>query len=581
MSKQDKLRLLMKRRLDAAAQDICDLSEAYERERSLLKENERLRKLLYALHNPQVQLRRSVFAAEVPPEVRPSLDQENPEYPRIKEQGEQLQELEEADILKCKGDEEKPQSSQLHQSQTGESREVEPPASSSAQQIETEGDGEDCEGPEDPHGHLQPETDGKTSLSSVIRAPASVFPADFPLELSPRLDQEDPEYPHIKMQLQRLEEADISMGEDDEEEPQSSQLHQSQTGESREPEPPASSSAQQIETEGDGEDCGGPEDPHGHLSSIIGKKPLGCNVCKKTFGTMYKLKSHMRVHTTEKPFGCSVCEKRFNLKSYLQRHMRVHKGERAFCCSVCEKRFNVKSYLQKHMRVHTGEKPFGCSVCEKRFNVKSYLQRHMRVHTGERAFCCSVCEKRFNVKSYLQKHMRVHTGEKPFGCSVCEKRFTRNSYLQEHMRVHTGERAFCCSVCEKRFNVKSYLQKHMRVHTGEKPFGCSVCEKRFTRNNYLQEHMRVHTGEKETWPGDSCLCVVLVLSPGLAGIAPASLRQDAATIALARKAQKYDWHILHATPSMDLAEPSTHWGRPLQVISEEVEPIGQCGMQVW
>ncbi|KAL7395264.1 hypothetical protein ABVT39_013413 [Epinephelus coioides] len=33
--------------------------------------------------------------------------------------------------------------------------------------------------------------------------------------------------------------------------------------------------------------------------------------------------------------------------------------------------------------------------------------------------------------------------------------------------------------------------------------------------------------------------------PVLAGIAPASLRQDAATFALARKAQKYDWHIPH------------------------------------
>ncbi|KAL7886963.1 hypothetical protein AOLI_G00046840 [Acnodon oligacanthus] len=31
----------------------------------------------------------------------------------------------------------------------------------------------------------------------------------------------------------------------------------------------------------------------------------------------------------------------------------------------------------------------------------------------------------------------------------------------------------------------------------------------------------------------------------LAGIAPASLRRDAATLTLARKAQKYDWHILH------------------------------------
>ncbi|XP_034062856.1 NAD kinase-like isoform X2 [Gymnodraco acuticeps] len=33
----------------------------------------------------------------------------------------------------------------------------------------------------------------------------------------------------------------------------------------------------------------------------------------------------------------------------------------------------------------------------------------------------------------------------------------------------------------------------------------------------------------------------------LAGIAPAGLRREAATLALARKAQKYDWHILHNT----------------------------------
>ena len=35
--------------------------------------------------------------------------------------------------------------------------------------------------------------------------------------------------------------------------------------------------------------------------------------------------------------------------------------------------------------------------------------------------------------------------------------------------------------------------------------------------------------------------------PVLAGIAPADLRQKAATLALARKAVKHDWHILHGT----------------------------------
>ncbi|KAM6938654.1 uncharacterized protein PEZ65_004908 [Lycodopsis pacificus] len=82
-------------------------------------------------------------------------------------------------------------------------------------------------------------------------------------EWSSSLDQEDPEPPHIKEeqedlwtsqegeQLQGLEEADVKFSftpvktEDDEEEAQSSQLHQRQT--------------EQMETDADGEDCGGPE----------------------------------------------------------------------------------------------------------------------------------------------------------------------------------------------------------------------------------------------------------------------------------------------------------------------------------
>ncbi|KAJ8405459.1 hypothetical protein AAFF_G00319320 [Aldrovandia affinis] len=49
--------------------------------------------------------------------------------------------------------------------------------------------------------------------------------------------------------------------------------------------------------------------------------------------------------------------------------------------------------------------------------------------------------------------------------------------------------------------------------------------------------------------------------PVLAGIAPASLRRNAATLALARKAQKYDWHILHkatTTPAPPCRLKSRH-----------------------
>ncbi|XP_078112507.1 uncharacterized protein LOC144521776 isoform X4 [Sander vitreus] len=122
-----------------------------------------------------------VVKAEVPPEQKEwssSLNQEDPEPPHIKEEqeelwtsqeGEQLQGLEEADIkfpftsvpVKSEEDEEKAQSSQLHESQTEENREAE----------RTEADGENCGEPEparnsDPDSPLQPATHDKTSYSS-------------------------------------------------------------------------------------------------------------------------------------------------------------------------------------------------------------------------------------------------------------------------------------------------------------------------------------------------------------------------------------------------------------------------------
>ncbi|KAL6484592.1 hypothetical protein MHYP_G00066370 [Metynnis hypsauchen] len=58
-----------------------------------------------------------------------------------------------------------------------------------------------------------------------------------------------------------------------------------------------------------------------------------------------------------------------------------------------------------------------------------------------------------------------------------------------------------------------------------------------------------------------CLKPTLVsYLPVLAGITPASLRQDAATLALARTAQKYDWHILHKATKQAQVSPSPQQG---------------------
>ncbi|XP_035854546.1 zinc finger protein 79-like [Sander lucioperca] len=369
-------------------------------------------------------------------------------------------------------------------------------------------------------------------------------------EWSSSLDQEDTKPPYIKEeqeeinigqegeQLQGLEEADISKfpftfvpvkSEDDEQKPQFSQLNQRQT--------------EQMKTEADGEDCGGPEpamnsdthlqtedydktgdssepetddsedwvetrEPQSGLNSqknevcvsvskcSTGEKPFSCSECGKRFGTNGILQRHKRSHTGEKPFSCSVCKKSFTESGSLQRHMRIHTGEKPFSCSVCKKAFTANGHLQRHMITHTGEKPVSCSVCEKSFTANGHLQAHLRIHTREKPFSCSVCKKAFSEKGHVTKHMRIHTGEKPYSCSVCKKAFTETGHLKAHVRIHTGEKPFSCSICKKAFTEKGHLQRHMRIHTGEKPFSCSVCRKAFTVSGNLQNHMRIHTGEK-------------------------------------------------------------------------------------
>ncbi|KAM6925900.1 uncharacterized protein PEZ65_009510 [Lycodopsis pacificus] len=223
MSKVQMLRCLVNQRLTAAAEEIFGLFERtiaeYEEERSRSKEqNERQRKLLDAVLNPEVRIQRAqvqqllVVREEVPPEQQEwsaSLDQEDPEPSHMKE------EQEDPEPPRIKEEQEDPEPTHIKEDQ----EDPEPPHIK-----------EDQEDPEPPH----------------IKE-----------------EQEDPEPPHIKEdqeelwtsqegeQLQGLEEADVKFSftpvksEDDEEEAQSSELHQRQT--------------EQMETEADGEDCGRPE----------------------------------------------------------------------------------------------------------------------------------------------------------------------------------------------------------------------------------------------------------------------------------------------------------------------------------
>ncbi|KAG8014387.1 Gastrula zinc finger protein XlCGF57.1 [Nibea albiflora] len=205
-------------------------------------------------------------------------------------------------------------------------------------------------------------------------------------------------------QLQGLREDDITKfpfthvlvkSEDDEDRPQCSRFHQRQTEEKVE----ASSSAEQMKTEADGEECGESEPSRILVSGI--KCLFGSNdktsfeAVIKSSGDGWKetrktdLKNQVSVNdlgqsAVNKSLSCSKCGKTFGQKHHLLTHMRCHTGEKPFSCSLCGKRFSQKGNLTQHLTVHTREKPCSCPVCGERFAQKGNLTQHMTVHTREK-----------------------------------------------------------------------------------------------------------------------------------------------------------------------------------------------------
>ncbi|XP_037547610.1 gastrula zinc finger protein XlCGF57.1 [Nematolebias whitei] len=451
---------------------------------------------------------------EVPHLWSSSLDQQDPELLIIKKEEEELWSSDEGEECPAKThDEERSQLFQFHQIKTEVDRETEPPTSSSAEQIKTETDGEDCGGP------AGPQAEWKSALpADVLQV---VIKEEVPFEWSSSLDQQDPEPFHINkdednlwscQDEEHLHVQDITRfpyNKYDEDKMESSQFYQIKTEDNEENEPSTSRIIEYIKTETDEEDYVEPE---------LGRKPdLSINlkhiIYEKTSveisngewqepmsdsgpETEFILDSEKTVPTRAKPFHCDLCGKGFRRRYLLTKHATVHTREKPYVCGFCSKRFSQQGNLQRHMSFHTGENPFGCDVCGYRFNKEMDLTKHMRVHTTE--YPCEICGKCLKYPSDLTKHMKVHTVEATFHCDVCGKSFKYKSNLRKHTRVHTGEAPFQCEVCGKSFKYKCDLRKHTGVHTGETPFQCDVCKKRFRCQYNLKKHQSLHTQGQTT-----------------------------------------------------------------------------------
>ncbi|XP_029932562.1 zinc finger and BTB domain-containing protein 49-like isoform X2 [Myripristis murdjan] len=217
-------------------------------------------------------------------------------------------------------------------------------------------------------------------LDALLHPGARLFPTVLPKQLlvckeekqewSPSVDQEQPEPPHVKEEQQELwasQEAeqlqDIKVpftvvtvkNEDDEEEAGPSQLHQSQSEESREAEPPASSSTVKMETKAAGEEPARNVDPAADLQPASNGQLLSSHSSdSETDDSEDDMEDMVNQNTRGKQWKCFAGGSSFKQRQNLDMNMMMHKREKPFSCSFCGKHFSAKRDLNRHMTVHTG-----------------------------------------------------------------------------------------------------------------------------------------------------------------------------------------------------------------------------------
>ena len=94
-------------------------------------------------------------------------------------------------------------------------------------------------------------------------------------------------------------------------------------------------------------------------------------------------------------FSCDICQKEFKgtkAKHVLGRHKMIHEGKK-FKCEICSKSFVSVFELRAHKEIHNSErKTFKCDICGIEIVSVGYMKKHKEIHSENRKrYKCDIC----------------------------------------------------------------------------------------------------------------------------------------------------------------------------------------------
>ena len=261
-----------------------------------------------------------------------------------------------------------------------------------------------------------------------------------------------------------------------------------------------------------------PTTPHVRWNRLL--KNFPCDSCSKSFKSKTHLERHELTHKDRSiwPYHCAICDKAFiEISRYKQHQENIHRmtwdipqaksGPSVLQCSVCEKQFHNAEHWKRHERTHKDPRDFLflCEYCGKWFK-KVNSQQHLMIHSKIKRYPCTYCHASFNTEGLLDRHLPSHTGVLPYMCQFCGEGFARKFQLLRHQQqAHTDFLPLQCSACDKGFTEPEDLDEHEKSHLTAELFSCDICPKGFRTKVQLKAHEWRHRPKKE-WPFECLVC---------------------------------------------------------------------------